>query len=539
MALKKLPGGVIVETDGGARLNEDAGINLEAIHRQIVAGVGNQIQDATTEAVEAAQDAANRAAASAAEAVVNKYPKATATSWNFTAPGSYPIWTDTENSPTPTTASTWTAIVGETPSPGNLVVLALSWTRPGEAWSRRKSGSTWSPWARVGAAPFSNGVAQTWATTAPGTFWMDARDQANSPTPDVKQSWTILNLPATAAGDVVQVAASWTAPPQLWSRRMSGATAGVWGRVGQAAADGALASAKTYTDQKIAALSPGTPTPAGGLDYGIHQHEVRLSDLRQRVGAPRVAGGAVTLICDHGTMNFRDKVLPLLRKHGIRCTLALNAGMYDTSYTHYAHESGTTWAEVKSWATGDGIEIANHGMTHKDATGEAAIRQEIIGGREALEAALPGVKIDTWVQIGTTGTGTKWDGFNDGVSLDRYYTTAAGRFILDGHALATGQVPHGGTPNRVYPLDGHPVIGASGYWLDGGQTGIDTATTKVTEAIQHKGGVILRLHPYLLDWNNQISTAQLDAFLGTLAARRDAGELAILPYREWALAVRA
>ena len=35
MALKKLPGGVIVETDAGARLNEEAGINLEAIHRQL------------------------------------------------------------------------------------------------------------------------------------------------------------------------------------------------------------------------------------------------------------------------------------------------------------------------------------------------------------------------------------------------------------------------------------------------------------------------------------------------------------------------
>ena len=35
MALKKLPGGVIVETEAGARLNEDAGVNLEAIHRQL------------------------------------------------------------------------------------------------------------------------------------------------------------------------------------------------------------------------------------------------------------------------------------------------------------------------------------------------------------------------------------------------------------------------------------------------------------------------------------------------------------------------
>ncbi|WP_271437732.1 hypothetical protein [Micrococcus luteus] len=35
MALKKLPGGVIVETAAGSRLNEEAGVNLEAIHRQI------------------------------------------------------------------------------------------------------------------------------------------------------------------------------------------------------------------------------------------------------------------------------------------------------------------------------------------------------------------------------------------------------------------------------------------------------------------------------------------------------------------------
>lgn len=48
MALKKLPGGVIVETDGGARLNEDAGVNLEAIHRQLSGQVA------------AAMDAANR-----------------------------------------------------------------------------------------------------------------------------------------------------------------------------------------------------------------------------------------------------------------------------------------------------------------------------------------------------------------------------------------------------------------------------------------------------------------------------------------------
>lgn len=46
MALKKLPGGVIVETDGGARLNEDAGVNLEAIHRQLGAQAAAAMDEA-------------------------------------------------------------------------------------------------------------------------------------------------------------------------------------------------------------------------------------------------------------------------------------------------------------------------------------------------------------------------------------------------------------------------------------------------------------------------------------------------------------
>ena len=45
MALKKLPGGVIVETTG-ARLNEDAGVNLEAIHRQLGAQAAAAMDEA-------------------------------------------------------------------------------------------------------------------------------------------------------------------------------------------------------------------------------------------------------------------------------------------------------------------------------------------------------------------------------------------------------------------------------------------------------------------------------------------------------------
>lgn len=139
-----------------------------------------------------------------------------------------------------------------------------------------------------------------------------------------------------------------------------------------------------------------SPDPAVSRDVGIHQHEARLSDLRARTGSPLLGGkAAVTLIFDHGTNNFASIVLPALIAKGSRCTLALNSLMYAADYTHAAYEKQTFCAQIKGWATNDGVEIANH--THKDATGNAAIKSEIIGGRGELEANLPGVKIDSFV----------------------------------------------------------------------------------------------------------------------------------------------
>lgn len=460
------------------------------------------------------------------------------TDWNsLTTPGSYGIWSEV-NAPSGA-VETWTLQVGRTPTAGNVTQVAFSWTTPGRVAYRRRNGTTWSPWVVASPSSGTEGAsfkvmsASSWdAMTTPGAYsiWTTA----GSPTPEKPQTWTAYVGPTPTSGNFTRLAVSWSNPGEVWTQRRSGAAWSAWSRVG-GDNTATLSAAKTYTDEQIAAI----PSPAVTADVGVHQHAMRLSHLRARVGAPRMGGkAAVTLICDHGTNNFASIVLPALKAAGLRCTLALNSQMYDSAvYNHAAHENQTTWSQIRGWATTDGIEIANHGRTHKDATGNAAIRLEIEGGREDLETNLPGVPIDTFVQIGTTGTGDKWDGFNDALTLDRYWKTYAGRVILDSHALVTGQVPHGGTPTRVYPLDGHPPQGASGYWLDGGQSGIDTAKTKIDEAVTAGRGVILRLHPYLIDWPNQISAAQLTEFFTYLKTRQDAGEINVLTYREWALSV--
>ena len=71
MALKKLPGGVIVETDGGARLNESAGVNLEAIHRQL-AGQSAATADALKLKADVTALNAVRATAEAAQSTADE-----------------------------------------------------------------------------------------------------------------------------------------------------------------------------------------------------------------------------------------------------------------------------------------------------------------------------------------------------------------------------------------------------------------------------------------------------------------------------------
>ena len=66
MALKKLPGGVVVETTAGARLNEEAGVNLEAIHRQL-AGQSAATADALNTKADVTALNAVRATAEAAQ----------------------------------------------------------------------------------------------------------------------------------------------------------------------------------------------------------------------------------------------------------------------------------------------------------------------------------------------------------------------------------------------------------------------------------------------------------------------------------------
>lgn len=86
-------------------------------------------------------------------------------------------------------------------------------------------------------------------------------------------------------------------------------------------------------------------------------------------------------------------------------------------------------------------------------------------------------------------------------------------------------------------MDGHSAMGAPGYWLGDSRVGIDLAKSKIDEAITAGGGVMIRLHPYLLNRSNQISKAQMTASFAYLKGKVAANQIEVLPLRDWALDV--
>ena len=143
MALKKLPGGVIVETTAGARLNEEAGVNLEAIHRQIIAGAP------TTEAAKAEADRAE-AARDASVAAVQAAPLGGSGDLNtLTTSQTRSLTLSAEvnalNSPAPGTRMIVTSRANAT---GSSIVQEARALQSNRAWSRSYYAGTWTAWTQ-------------------------------------------------------------------------------------------------------------------------------------------------------------------------------------------------------------------------------------------------------------------------------------------------------------------------------------------------------------------------------------------------------
>ena len=462
MALKKLPGGVIVETTDGARLNEEAGVNLEAIHRQIVAGAP------TTEAAKAEAGRA-KAEADRAAAVYAATPLGPTDLDTLTTPqrrvATLSTEVDAPNSPWPGRRTLY--VIEATPDGSTVIQRAfeLQGTRRAE---RVRFGGAWSPWATpgTGAAVIEDTAQDLNALTAPGDYVL------------------VQSATGLVSGGV-------------WSRTLDAGTWTPWQRL-----DNTTESA-----------------PAASTDAAL-THRLLVEDFtRRRGGRKRLTTGAVAFRFDDGLNAFNEKVRPLMEARGLPYSLAVCSGRW----TH-PENNAVTADMVNAWVSAGLAEVWNHTKNHAGGTNEATWKAQILDGLTELRQQIPAAQIDGFAIPGTGTIGFQ-PGFTTGATIAEFYSTPAGRFILEHHAVATGAIS--GTSNRV--MDGTVRQGMSHTTLDGAT--LSGAKGVVENAKRDRRGAQFMLHPTALDQSGKLSLSDLTAFLDYVVAERDAGRLAVLsPY---------
>ncbi|MEX3600480.1 polysaccharide deacetylase family protein [Kocuria carniphila] len=263
--------------------------------------------------------------------------------------------------------------------------------------------------------------------------------------------------------------------------------------------------------------APPAPVSTGAVPLGVHAgvaNAVLLQDFTRRRPVVKTGGKPVlALRFDHGLANFNTMVVQHLKRLDLPAAICLNAG--DWARTE---NNGVTKEMVNTWVGEGWLEIWNHALNHVDITDPAKFQEQIVTGLKQLRADLPAATIDGFMPV---GSGPYID-FNGGNTVESWWSTDAGRLILQHHAVASGYIP--GTVYRV--LDGQPRQGQGHFTVD--TMTLDDMQVRVEGAYSPVRGVQLMLHPSRLDTTGYLTSADYVAFLEWVAAERDAGRLVVL-----------
>jgi len=368
-----------------------------------------------------------------------------------------------------------------------------------EKWRRMSTNTSgsWSPWVRSSGSDVlviaSNQDLNALLTTA--VYSVNTASVAT----------TILNMPAAVPGIlevfrstngvIVQRFTGYGSNEALWMRTSINVTAGTlgpWSKIG-AAGD-------------------------GGMDAGPYRRDDLLSRARMRRGGRIGTGGkgAVALRFDHHLVDFQAKVLPLLRQFGLPWAQAINPERLGTG------DDLMTYTELQDVCLDSGGEVWNHSGNHADASGDGAIKVQIVDSLLSLKTGLPSLEIEGWCPPGLADGG--YAGASPFKTVQQNTETYAGQLSIAHHAFVAGYAP------GVYRVLDPSVqaIGAPHITLD--QASPSSVTSALSIAVASGIGIALMLHPNYLDQPGYMTTAQFTAILADIAARRDAGNLLALSY---------
>ncbi|SRR5712691_3516430 len=159
----------------------------------------------------------------------------------------------------------------------------------------------------------------------------------------------------------------------------------------------------------------------------------------------------VVLTFDDGFADFYDTALPLLERHGLTGTLFVTSGWTGGSgeYLSRHRPPGMLSGEQIREIAGAGIEIGAHSVTHPelDQLSAGSLRQELVGGKQALEdllgAPVPGLAYPFGYSSKAVRTSAAAVGYEYACVVgNRLASTGADRFALPRLTIGRSTRPH-------------------------------------------------------------------------------------------------
>ena len=273
-------------------------------------------------------------------------------------------------------------------------------------------------------------------------------------------------------------------------------------------------------------------TPTSNNDSQLnHRRDAMKQVSRMRRGGVIGTNGAtpVSLSFDHGYVNFRDKVLPHLRRLGLPCTSAFNQGQLGSG-----ENEGISWPQLQEIGLNYGVEFAHHGYSHTDisdaSTNVERITNALTSSIELVKNNMSEIVADAFILPGVGGT--NYDGFDGGAEPESWWDHPAGRALMQHFPVVSAK-----RKGHAIPLmQGEDLsFGSDRFGWDTAE-GADTLKGHIQSLSGTTMGVKCFMHPSQIDLAGKISEAKLVETLEWMASERDAGRIEVLTVSGFAYA---
>ena len=275
----------------------------------------------------------------------------------------------------------------------------------------------------------------------------------------------------------------------------------------------------------------GDTSTSGNGSQLNHRRDAMKQASRMRRGGVIGTNGAtpVSLSFDHGYVNFRDKVLPHLRRLGLPSTSAFNQGQLGSG-----ENEGISWPQLQEFGLNYGVEFAHHGYSHTDisdaSTNVERITNALTSSIDLVKTNMPEVVADAFILPGVGGT--NYDGFNGGADPESWWTHPAGRALMQHFPVVSAKRRGVAVPL----MQGEDLSFGSDRLGWDTADGADTLKSHIQSLAGTTMGVKCFMHPSQIGLAGKISEAKLVETLEWLAAERDAGRVEVLTVSGFAYA---